>query len=109
MPLAEITEQDLLTRLQAGQQREAFLFFTPMCGTCQVGERMLEVVEATGRGIPLSKVNINYAPVLRERWQIESVPGVIVVQGGEVLHKEYAMRSVEHLLELLRRDRLFPV
>ncbi|ANS76724.1 hypothetical protein AWM70_20835 [Paenibacillus yonginensis] len=109
MPLKEITEQELLQSLDSNQERQAVLFFTPMCGTCQVGERMLEVVEATGRSVPLYKLNINYAPKLREQWRIESVPGVAVMQGGELLHKEYAMRSVDHLFEYLREDKLYPV
>ncbi|WP_138495092.1 thioredoxin family protein [Paenibacillus pinistramenti] len=109
MPLPEITEQQLLSRLEPGQGREVVLFSTPMCGTCRVGERMLEVAGATGRCVRLSKLNINFAPMLRERWRIESVPAVVILQGGELLHKEYAMRSVDHLLEYVRKDKLYPV
>lgn len=109
MVLEETTEQGILERLNDAQEREAIFLFTPMCGTCQIGEKMLEVVQATGKGIPLLKLNINYAPHLREKWQIESVPAVVIIQGGVLLYKQYAMHGVDVLYELLRRDKLYGV
>lgn len=128
MPLQEITEQDWLsqwnspasnqrntqgnnqgntqdnTKTSLGESGRALLFFTPFCGTCALGEKMLEVVQATGKSMDLAKININYAPRLRDEWRIESVPCLVVVRGDEVLRKEYAMRSVDHLYEILRVD-----
>ncbi|WP_223067268.1 thioredoxin family protein [Paenibacillus caui] len=105
MPLKELSEQELLLRLDHRQEQEGVLLFTPLCGTCQLGERMLDIVEATGKAVPLFKVNINYSPVLRERWRIESVPCLALLKGGELILKEYALRSVDHLFHILRRDK----
>ena len=77
-------------------------FSTPLCGTCRVAERMLEVASATGSTIPLVKININFAPRLRERWTIESVPALVIVENGEPIHTSYAMRSAGDLYLLLK-------
>ncbi|TYP70554.1 thioredoxin family protein [Paenibacillus methanolicus] len=100
--LAELTEKELLGRLAEPGNREAVLFFTPLCGTCKVAERMLQVVEASGKAIPLHKLNINYARELRQRWQIASVPCLVVVEAGEVQAREYAMHGVDFLFDLLK-------
>ncbi|MWC27905.1 thioredoxin family protein [Paenibacillus sp. MMS18-CY102] len=114
MGLTERTERELLEDIRtAGGEigdfmgegvhgREAVLFYTAMCGTCQVAERMLEVVQATGIPVPVRKINISFAPVLRERWRIASVPCLVLLEGGEPVLFEYTMRSVDHLYTLLK-------
>lgn len=102
MSLREIKEKELLQLSGADIGRAAVLFTTPMCGTCKVAERMLEVAEAAGISYPLYKTNINFTPRLRENWRIASVPCLVVVKNGSVVMQEYAMRSVDHLYGLLR-------
>lgn len=111
VPLREITEQEWLMQTEKmveteyaekASGREALLFVTALCGTCQLAEKMLEIVLASGPCIPVSKLNINYTPKLRERWQIASVPCLVVLQDGVPVRQEYAMRSVVDLSEWLR-------
>lgn len=102
MPLQELAEKELLQLNGADIARAAILFTTPMCGTCKVAERMLEIAEAVGLDYPLYKANINFTPRLREEWRIGSVPCLIVLRNGELVRQEYAMRSVDHLYRLLK-------
>lgn len=105
MPLQELTEPEVLDRLEKSSREEAFVFFTPFCGTCALAEKMLEVVQATGKSMALARININYAPRLRDLWQITSVPCLVIIRGGKVSRKETVMQGVDHLYELLRLDR----
>jgi len=102
MSIAEWTERELLDRVEAGAGREAVLFYTAMCGTCKVAERMLEIVEATGVPVAIHKLNVNYAPVLRERWRVSSVPCLVLLEDGAPMRMEYAMGSVDHLYRILQ-------
>ncbi|RXT04115.1 thioredoxin family protein [Ammoniphilus sp. CFH 90114] len=80
----------------------ALYFYTPLCGTCKVGERMLEVVQVALPEVKIYKVNINLHVEWAHEWKIESVPCLVVVKGGKVVEKRYAMQSVGHLYELLK-------
>jgi len=104
MSLQELEGRDWRSKLreEIGDGRAALLVFTPFCGTCKVAERMLEVVQATDRSIQLYKININYAPELRDEWRISSVPCLAVLEGGVPVQFEYTMRSADHLYSLLR-------
>jgi len=84
--------------------RVGLLVYTPFCGTCKVAERMLEVVQATGNAIPLYKIDLNYAPELAGEWRITSVPCLVLLEGGEPVWLEYAMRSVDHLYSRLKKE-----
>ncbi|WP_138754396.1 thioredoxin family protein [Paenibacillus sinopodophylli] len=102
MGIREITEASLLDLLQSDSRKTAVYFFTPLCGTCAIGERMLEIAEITGISVPLYKLNINYAPHLRDKWKISSVPCLALLQDGEPLRLEYAMHAVDHLYLMLK-------
>ena len=102
MPLQELNEKELLALSQADIGRAAVLFTTPMCGTCKVAERMLEIADAAGTDYSVFKSNINFTPRLRETWRIASVPCLIVLKNGQVVRQEYAMRSVDYLYGLLK-------
>lgn len=100
--MQETTERELLSRLNEAEGREALFFFTPLCGTCRLGEQMLEIIKEAGNTIPVSKININFAPILRDQWRISSVPCLVVLENGELVRKEYALRSVVDLHGWLR-------
>lgn len=76
--------------------------YTPLCGTCKVGERMLEVVLETLPDVPLYKMNINLVPHLAEKWKVESVPCLITLKNKSPIQKVYAMKSVLDLYRLFK-------
>ncbi|MOA38636.1 Thioredoxin [compost metagenome] len=102
MNIPETDQASVLEQLQAYSGRTAIYLFTPLCGTCKLGERMLEIALAAGASVPLSKLNINYAPQLREKWRISSVPCLVLLEHGSPVKKEYAMQAVDHVYSLLK-------
>ncbi|BBH22959.1 hypothetical protein Back11_43040 [Paenibacillus baekrokdamisoli] len=101
MAIQEISEDEWLNMVRIGNGKDAILFSSPFCGTCKVAERMLEVVEASNVPITMYKININYAPKLREAWKISSIPCLVLLQNGEPIRFEYAMRSVNYLYDIM--------
>jgi thioredoxin-like negative regulator of GroEL len=73
-------------------------FYTPLCGTCQLASRMLQVIEelvVTDMG----KMNLNFHPDLARNLAIESVPCLLFIRNGVVVETLYAFHSVPFLLE----------
>ncbi len=104
MAIVEITEEALCNSSTSVSPPalQGVLIYTPFCGTCQLAERMLEIVQAAGIAMPLRKLNINYAPALREAWKVASVPCLALLRNGAPIHMEYTMKSVDHLYSLIR-------
>lgn len=102
MAIHELDETALQSLTHAESGKAAVFFFTPLCGTCKIGERMLEIAEAAGISVPIYKLNINYAPKLRDQWQIASVPCLVLLENGKPFQKEYAMKSVDHIYLMLK-------
>lgn len=76
-------------------------FYTPLCGTCQVASRMLQVIEELV-DIKMGKMNLNFYPDLAGKFAIESVPCLLFVQDGMVKETLYAFHSVPFLLEKIK-------
>jgi thioredoxin-like negative regulator of GroEL len=100
--MVELTEKELMAKQTEAEPSLAFFFYTPLCGTCKVSERMLNIILEMNSQIPLYKCNINVMPDIAQRWEIQSAPCLIVYEKGEVTDKVYAMRSVDHLYGLLK-------
>ncbi len=99
--MEEWTKSEMDTFLD--EKRTGYLYFyTPMCGTCQVAGKMLTVIDQLLPEIPSGKADLNYLPEMAERFEIESVPCLIMLNKGEVLEKIYAFQSVPYLYEKLK-------
>ncbi|RNC98280.1 thioredoxin family protein [Lysinibacillus halotolerans] len=89
------------------QQKEqnsltAFYLYTPMCGTCAVASKMLDVIETLLPELSLGKANINFLEQLAFDYQIESVPCLLISRDNQV-EKVYAFQSVPYLYEKLKK------
>jgi thioredoxin 1 len=99
--MEEWTKSEMETFLE--DKKTGYLYFyTPMCGTCQVAGKMLTVIDQLLPEIHSGKADLNYLPEMAERFEIESVPCLIVLSKGEVLEKIYAFQSVPYLYEKLK-------
>src|SRR4051812_32550709 len=77
-------------------------FYTPMCGTCQVASKMLQVIEQL-IDLEIGKMNLNFFPDLARAFEIESVPCLLFVEAGKVRETLYAFQSVPFLLEKVKQ------
>ena len=75
-------------------------FYTPMCGTCQLAEKLLSYVELLVDE-KIEKYNINYERELASKLKIESVPCLVKID-GEKVEKLYAFSDVTNLYEWMK-------
>lgn len=98
-------EQWTIEQWQAAMQNEevaALYLYTPMCGTCEVASKMLNILKISFPSLQVGKMDINYVQELAFEYKIESVPCLIVAKQGEMTEKVYAFESVTKLYELLK-------
>lgn len=91
------------TAKQSGE-KTAFYLYTPMCGTCAVASKMMSIIEQLLPQLQIGKANINFLEHIAYEHQIESVPCLLITDGGKVTEKIYAFQSVPFLYELLKKS-----
>lgn len=77
--------------------------YAPMCGTCQLASKMLDVVEKVGTAYEWARINLNYYEGFAETYSIESVPCLLIFHKGQLMEKVYAFQSVPHIYEKLNQ------
>jgi thioredoxin 1 len=82
-----------------GQKYTALYLYTPMCGTCMVAGRMVDVTEKLFPAIHFTKYDLNYIPSIADQYSIESVPCLLLFNEGLLIKKIYAFHSVPYLHE----------
>lgn len=100
--MRERNQQELRRDIWEGC-RLAVLVYTPMCGTCAVAKKMLEIVGHMLQEDIIVQSNINTIPDLVQKYRISSVPALLLFNGETSEPKViYKMESVQNLLEQIR-------
>ncbi|NEW06503.1 thioredoxin family protein [Paenibacillus sp. SYP-B3998] len=95
--MEELTQQALQKRVTNEDKAFAVFLYTPFCGTCQLTERMLNIILTMMPSLKLVKSNINFLPNISHDWQITSVPCIVIVERGKEKQYLYRMQSVDEL------------
>lgn len=99
--MREIQTEQLQSNLNLGDHAVIF-WHTPLCGTCKLTKRMLEIVESMLPDVSLWGININTAPHLAQAWQIESVPCLAMMRNGQIEQRLYRADSVQFLYHYIQ-------
>lgn len=99
--MEEWTQKELLAHAEQTETVFAVFLYTPLCGTCKLAGRMLEIIMTMQPTLPLYKSNINFLPQVGQEWQIQSVPCIVVKEAGKAKRMIYRMQAVDELYRQL--------
>lgn len=73
--------------------------YAPVCGTCALAEKMLEVALAVRPHVTVEKYNANVIRETLEKHQVMSVPALLKLENGVVTRRMYAFQNVQNVME----------
>jgi len=76
-------------------------FYAPWCGPCKAMAPKLDEIAAEHPGVQIVKVDIDECPDLAARYNVRSVPKLLVIQNGRVIHAQDGAASKAKLEALL--------
>jgi len=74
-------------------------FWAEWCGPCKMIAPILEEIASEQDGIKIAKVNVDESPDLARRYEIMSIPALIVFENGEPAKKLIGAKPKGALLE----------
>lgn len=97
-----LSEHELRHKLTDQEWNGVLFWYTPLCGTCKITEKMLDIIRSMHPQLHVDKVNVNFMRNLTQELQIQSVPCVMLIEGGKVTERLYAIHSIDHLYTYLQ-------
>ena len=77
-------------------------FHTLWCGPCKVQSPILkELAEELGDRVKVIKIDVDQNSELASRYQIQSVPTIMIFKNGEVMYKHAGIHTKPQLMTIL--------
>ena len=79
-------------------------FWAPWCGPCRMTAPAVEEIAKEKEGkIKVCKVNIDEEPALAEKYQVMTIPTLMLVRNGNVVHIQSGAMGVEELRRMVEK------
>ena len=78
-------------------------FWAEWCGPCQMMGPIVDEVAEERNDIIIGKLNVDTQPEIAMRYNVMSIPTLILFENGEEAQKSIGLISKEELLELINK------
>lgn len=76
-------------------------FFATWCGPCKMIAPVLDEIAAEREDIKVCKVNVDEEPELAARYQVMSIPTLLVIKDGKTVNQSLGAKPKSKILEML--------
>lgn len=101
MAVINITEENFEAEVLQSDKPVLLDFWAVWCGPCQIMAPIVDEVAAERGDIKVGKVNVDEQGGLAARFDVMSIPTLMVFKGGRVVHSSVGVRPKEEVLAWL--------
>jgi thioredoxin 1 len=76
-------------------------FYADWCGPCRLLGPVVEQIAQENAHIKVGKINVDEDPQLAMRFQVSSIPLLVVMNGGKVVNQSLGVRPKAQILAML--------
>ena len=80
-------------------------FHALWCGPCKTQSPILkQIADELGERVRVIKIDVDQNQTLASRYQIQSVPTLMIFKNGKVIHKQAGVHSKQQIMSVLLKD-----
>lgn len=76
-------------------------FWASWCGPCRMVSPLIEEIANERTDIKVGKINVDEEPELARRFDIMSIPTLIVIKNGKIVNQSIGVKPKEAILEMI--------
>lgn len=103
MAAIQIKNADFNEKVMKSDKPVLLDFWATWCGPCQMQGPIIEELADELTDTLVGKVNVDEEPDLAERFNVMSIPTLLVIKNGEVTAKAVGLQTKESILDMLQK------
>ena len=76
-------------------------FWAPWCGPCRMVSPIVDEIAAERSDIKVGKINVDQQPELASQFGVMSIPTLVVMKDGKIVHQMVVARPKSQILAML--------
>ena len=101
MATVEITAENFASEVENAQGKVLVDFWASWCGPCHMLSPIVDQVASEHTDVKVGKVNVDAQPKLAEKFQIMSIPTLLVFENGKLTNQSVGLVPKEQVEALL--------
>lgn len=101
MAAVQVTEATFEQEVLKAEQTVLVDFWAAWCGPCRMLSPIVEQIAEEHPELKVCKVNIDEEPELQMKYQVMSIPTLLVFKQGEIVNQSVGVRSKSDIEEML--------
>lgn len=101
MSVLKITNDNFQTEVMESEKVVLLDFYADWCGPCRMVGPIVEEIAEENENIKVGKINVDEQPALAARFQVSSIPLLVVMKDGQIVKQSLGARPKNQILEML--------
>ena len=102
MEVLKVTSSNFEEEVLKSEKTVLIDFYAEWCGPCKMLSPVVDAVAKENENIKVVKVNVDDEQDLAMKYQIMSIPTLVVIKNGEVVNKSVGLISKSEILDLIK-------
>ena len=77
-------------------------FYAEWCGPCKMLSPIIDEIAKENPDIKVVKVNVDEAQYLALRYQVMSIPTLVIIKNGQQINKSVGLRDKEEIINMIK-------
>ena len=101
MSAININKENFQNEILESDKKVLLDFYAPWCGPCRVVVPLVEQIAMERPDIKVGKINISEEEELADKFDIRSIPTLVVLDKGKIVNRAMGARPKRAILEML--------
>ena len=101
MAVVTVTMENFQNEIMESEQVVLIDFWASWCGPCKMVSPIIDEIADENPSIKVAKVNVDEQPALAARFQVMSIPTLVVMKDGKIVNQSAGAKPKQQILDML--------